>query len=97
MRKDGFYFDFISHNAYLAWAKLGAIAARHDVEFEPVPVVSGALLEAHGQLGPAEVPPKAAWMIRDVVRKAAQDGTALAPPHSHPFNRCFRCVSLRWR
>lgn len=81
-----FYFDFISHNAYLAWVRLPALAERHDVVFEPVPVVFGALLQAHGQLGPAEVRPKALWMLRDVVRKAKREGVPIAPPHSHPFN-----------
>ena len=85
-RRATFYFDFISHNAYLAWTQLGPLAERHAVAFELVPVVFGALLAAHGQLGPAEVPPKSRWMLRDVVRKARLAGVPLAPPHSHPFN-----------
>ncbi|MBW2359408.1 MAG: 2-hydroxychromene-2-carboxylate isomerase [Deltaproteobacteria bacterium] len=86
MREAVFYFDFISHNAYLAWTRLAALAERHQIEFELAPVVFGALLKAHGQLGPAEVPPKGLWMLRDVVRKAALEGIPIAPPHSHPFN-----------
>lgn len=80
-----FLFDFISHNAYLAWARTQRIAAAHGLRFEPVPVVFGAMLSAHGQTGPAEVPPKSRWMLRDVLRKAALLQLPIAPPHSHPF------------
>lgn len=44
------------------------------------------LLEAHGQLGPAEVRPKAYWMFRNNLRKAALLGLPLRPPRFHPFN-----------
>lgn len=80
-----FLFDFISHNAYLAWARTQRIAATHGLHFEPVPVVFGAMLSAHGQIGPAEVPPKSRWMLRDVLRKAALLNLPIAPPHTHPF------------
>lgn len=88
-----FLFDFISHNAYLAWQRAQRIAAAYDLRFEPVPVVFGAMLSAHGQIGPAEVPPKSRWMLRDVLRKAARLGLPIAPPHSHPFKSL---VPLRW-
>lgn len=88
-----FLFDFISHNAYLAWHRAQRIAATHGLLFEPVPVVFGAMLSAHGQIGPAEVPPKSRWMLRDVLRKAAHLNLPIAPPHSHPFKSL---VPLRW-
>jgi 2-hydroxychromene-2-carboxylate isomerase len=81
-----FYFDYISHNAYLAWTQVHALAARHGREVRALPVVFGALLSRWGQLGPAEIRPKAWWMVRDVARKALRLGVPLAPPHSHPFN-----------
>jgi len=81
-----FYFDYISSNAYLAWAALPKIVARHGARLEPVPVLFAGLLEAHGQLGPAEVRPKARWMFRNNLRKAAQLGIPLRPPRFHPFN-----------
>jgi 2-hydroxychromene-2-carboxylate isomerase/predicted enzyme related to lactoylglutathione lyase len=81
-----FYFDYISSNAYLAWSQLHAIAERHRRRVEPVPVLFAALLEAHGQLGPAEVPPKGLWMARNNLRKAVLLGLPLRPPASHPFN-----------
>jgi 2-hydroxychromene-2-carboxylate isomerase len=81
-----FYFDFISHNAFLAWTQIHALAARHGRRVEPVPVLFGAMLDANGQRGPAEIPAKNAWMLRDVLRKAARLGVGMAPPASHPFN-----------
>jgi len=81
-----FLFDYISSNAYLAWAVLPELAARYGWSVEPVPVLFAGLLEAHGQLGPAEVRPKAYWMARNNLRKAAVLGIALRPPRFHPFN-----------
>jgi 2-hydroxychromene-2-carboxylate isomerase len=81
-----FYFDYISSNAYLAWTQLPQLAERHGAIVDPVPVLFAGLLEAHGQLGPAEVPAKALWMARNNVRKAVLLGVPLNPPAFHPFN-----------
>lgn len=81
-----FLFDFISHNAWLAWQRAREIAARHGLGFEPVPVVFGVMLKHYGQVGPAEVPAKSRWMLHNVLRKAQRLGLPIAPPHSHPFN-----------
>ena len=85
-REIRFLFDYISSNAYLAWVELPKLAARHGAEVVPVPVLFAGLLEAHGQLGPAEVRPKALWMARNNLRKAALLGVPLHPPVHHPFN-----------
>ena len=81
-----FYFDYISHNAYVAWTQLGRLEERFGVVVEPVPVLFAGLLNHHGQLGPAEVRPKALWMGRNVMRKAELLGIELSPPLHHPFN-----------
>jgi len=81
-----FFFDYISHNAYLAWHRAPAIAARHRLTLTPVPVVFGALLSHYRQIGPAELPAKSLWMLRNVLRKALINGIPIAPPASHPFN-----------
>ena len=81
-----FFFDYISHNAYLAWHRAPAIAARHGLKLTPVPVVFGALLSHYRQIGPAELPAKSMWMLRNVLRKALIHGIPIAPPASHPFN-----------
>jgi 2-hydroxychromene-2-carboxylate isomerase len=85
-RRLTFYFDYISHNAYVAFTQLPELADRHGVEVDLVPVLFAGLLNAHGQLGPAEVPAKARWMGRDVIRKAKRLGIPLRAPASHPFN-----------
>lgn len=81
-----FYFDYISHNAYLAWTQIYKLAEHFGREVEPVPVLFAGLLNHYGQKGPAEVPAKSQWMIRDVIRKAEQLNVPLRPPASHPFN-----------
>lgn len=81
-----FYFDFISPNAYLAWHALPEIAAAHEREIVYRPVLFAALLQAHGQRGPAEVAPKMDWMVRNCLRKAKALGVELQPPATHPFN-----------
>lgn len=81
-----FYFDYISSNAYLAWLALPAMAAKHGYRVEPIAALFAGFLEAHGQLGPAEVPVKAYWMWKNNMRKAALLGRPLNPPAFHPFN-----------
>jgi len=81
-----FYFDYVSPNAYLAWTQLPRIAETYGCTIEPVPVLFAGLLEAHEQLGPAEVPAKIRWMFRNVLRKAALLGVEMNPPAFHPFN-----------
>lgn len=81
-----FLFDYLSPYAYLAWTQIHALAAKHGHEVEPVPVVFGALLGAHGTLGPAEVPARRRYLMKDVTRIAAAFGVPLAPPPAHPFN-----------
>jgi 2-hydroxychromene-2-carboxylate isomerase len=82
-----FYFDFISPYAYLAWTQLPALAARHERELVPVPVLFAALLNAHGQKGPAEIPAKRIYLFKDVCRKAHLLGLPpVVPPPAHPFN-----------
>jgi 2-hydroxychromene-2-carboxylate isomerase len=81
-----FFFDFISHNAYLAWVKIEPLAKKHGLELEPVPVLFAGFLERFGQKGPAEMPSKARWMLWNILRKTRIHGIPIAPPHSHPFN-----------
>jgi 2-hydroxychromene-2-carboxylate isomerase len=81
-----YYFDFISNNAYLAWGELPKLAAKYGRAIEPVSTLFAGLLGAHGQLGPAEIPAKGAWMFRNTMRKAALLGIPLNAPVHHPFN-----------
>ena len=81
-----FYFDFISPYAYLAWTQIQALATRVNATVEPVPILFAALLNAHGQKGPAEIPPKRIYLFKDVYRRAHRFGVPLVPPPHHPFN-----------
>lgn len=81
-----FYFDFISPFAYLAWARLAELEAEAECRFQRVPVLFAGLLNAHGQLGPAEIPAKKRWVFRHVARQAERHGIAIAKPAYHPFN-----------
>jgi 2-hydroxychromene-2-carboxylate isomerase len=80
-----FYFDYISHNAYIAWTQIHDLAARYGRSVEPIPVLFAGLLNQHGQKGPAEIPAKAWWMAKDLLRKAARLNVPMRPPASHPF------------
>ena len=82
-----FYFDFISPYAFLAWTQIREIAKRSGRAVEPIPVLFAALLDAHGQKGPAEIPAKRRYLFKDIARKAHRLGVAsVAPPPAHPFN-----------
>lgn len=80
-----FYFDYISHNAYLMWHMLPRLAERYGRRVRPIPVLFAGFLKAHGQLGPAEVVPKCDWMNRNVLRKTVELGIAFNVPKQHPF------------
>ena len=81
-----FYFDFISPYAWLAFQALPKAleGISHRVHYHPV--VFGAMLKHHGQLGPAEMPGKREWSYRQVMWLAKQQGSDLQMPASHPFN-----------
>jgi 2-hydroxychromene-2-carboxylate isomerase len=80
-----YYFDPVSPYAWLASKALARIeAAGAQLVFQPV--LFAALLNAHGNTGPAEVPAKRAYIFRDVMRAAARAGVAFKGPPGHPFN-----------
>lgn len=91
------YFDFISPFAYLQLSWLRGLRER--VEVTPVPIVFGAVLSHHGQLGPAEIAGKREFTYRHVQWQADAAGIALRFPPAHPFNSlaalrlCVACGS----
>jgi 2-hydroxychromene-2-carboxylate isomerase len=86
MKEIHFYFDVISPYAWLAFQALPKTldGIAHRVHYHPV--VFGAMLKHHGQLGPAEMAGKRDWTYRQVMWLAKQQGTVLKMPASHPFN-----------
>jgi len=81
-----FYFDYESPNAFLAWIELPKLAERYGAALDLVPVLYAGLLDAHGQIGPGEMPAKGRWMGKNVLRKAALLGVPLNLPELFPFN-----------
>jgi len=86
-----FAFDFVSPYAYLGWHRakeaLGTVAT-----LEPMPVLLAALLDAHGTLGPAEVPAK-----RKASRPSADQNFFILEEHVCDFARDHALVIARGR
>lgn len=78
------YFDFVSPFAYLQLPHV--LALRDRIDITPMPIVFGALLAHHGQLGPAEIPGKREFTYRFVQWQADTHGVVLRFPPAHPFN-----------
>lgn len=81
-----FYFDYISPYAFVAWHEARRLASRRGRALIAEPIVFAAVLNALGQKGPAEIPPKRVYTFKDAFRKAHRAGLALSLPPSHPFN-----------
>ncbi len=80
------YLDFISPYAHLAFEQLPLALEGLSYEVAYRPVLFGAILKHHGQLGPAEIAPKRDWTYRQVLWLAHRHGIELRMPASHPFN-----------
>jgi 2-hydroxychromene-2-carboxylate isomerase len=79
------YVDPVSPYVWLAthdFARLEAAGA----DLTLVPVLFAGLLNAHGNIGPAELPAKRRYLFRDVMREAARRGMRFSGPPGHPFN-----------
>ncbi|MEO6322295.1 MAG: 2-hydroxychromene-2-carboxylate isomerase [Polaromonas sp.] len=80
------YLDFISPYACLAFELLPEALTGLSYSLNYKPVLFGAMLKHHGQLGPAEIAPKRDWTYRQVLWLAHSRGIHLQMPASHPFN-----------
>jgi 2-hydroxychromene-2-carboxylate isomerase len=80
-----FWFDPISPYAWLAARSLARLEGA-GLRLRFMPVLFAGLLEAHGNIGPAELPAKRSYTFRDVMREAARRGLPFAGPPGHPFN-----------
>ena len=89
MKQITFYLDFISPYAWLAFHQLPKALAgiSHEVTFQPV--LFGAILGHHGQLGPAEIPAKRDWTYRQVLWLGRELGVEIDMPAEHPFNPLY--------
>ncbi len=86
LREITFHYDPISPYAFLAFERLPQALMGHSVAVRYKPVLFAALLKAHGQLGPAEIPTKRNWTYRQVSWLAHHHGVQLDLPAAHPFN-----------
>ena len=86
MKTITFYLDFISPYAWLALDALPRALEGISYRVVHKPVVFGAMLKHHGQLGPAEIPAKRDWTYRQAQWQARAQGASLQLPASHPFN-----------
>lgn len=86
MKHIDFYLDFLSPFAYLAFEQLPETleGLSHSVAYKPM--LLGALLKHHGQLGPAQIPPKRAWTYRQVLWLGHAHGIPIEMPPTHPYN-----------
>jgi 2-hydroxychromene-2-carboxylate isomerase len=80
------YLDFISPYAYLAFEALPQALMGTSYRVVYRPILFAALLQHHGQLGPAEIAGKREWTYRQVLWQARQYGVPLQMPAKHPFN-----------
>ncbi len=86
MRQISFYFDFVSPYSFLAWGEVFQVAARNQAALRTVPVLLAGLLNAHGQIGPAEIPAKRDFVFKDILRWCHKRGGRIKGPPAHPFN-----------
>jgi 2-hydroxychromene-2-carboxylate isomerase len=86
MKQITFYFDVISPYAYLAFEHMPQALQVISYQVTYQPVLFAGILKHHGQLGPAEIPPKREWTYRQVQWIANQLGIELKSPAAHPFN-----------
>lgn len=85
MQTVDFYFDPISPFVWLATKQIPRIEAA-GVQVVLRPVLFAAMLNYHGQKGPAEIPAKRELTFRDVMRQADAQGLTFTGPPGHPFN-----------
>lgn len=79
------YVDPVSPYAWLATQDFARLDAA-GVDLLLVPVLFAGLLNAHGNIGPAELPAKRRYLFRDVMREAERRGLRFSGPPGHPFN-----------
>ena len=80
------HLDFISPYAYLAFEHLPQALEGLSYSVAYRPVLLGALLKHHGQLGPAEIPAKRSWTYRHVLWLGHAHGIPIRMPATHPYN-----------
>lgn len=86
MKHITFYVDFVSPYAWLAFERLPQVLEGLSYEVTYRPVLLGALLQQHGNPGPAGIAPKRDWTYCHVTWLGQALGVPLQMPQRHPFN-----------
>lgn len=86
MKHITFYLDCVSPYAWLAFERLPQELQGLSYSVEYRPVLLGALLQQHGNPGPAGIAPKRDWTYRHVSWLGQHLGVPLQMPAQHPFN-----------
>jgi 2-hydroxychromene-2-carboxylate isomerase len=84
LRTVDWYFDFISPFSYLCLHRFKELPKDTSIVYKPV--LFAALLNHHGQKGPAEIPAKRRWTYRWCQWWAGELGIPFRFPAVHPFN-----------
>lgn len=80
------HLDFVSPYAWLAFQQLPQTLEGLSCRVSYRPVLLGALLQAHGNPGPAGIPAKRLWTYQHAEWLGQHLGIALQMPKAHPFN-----------
>lgn len=91
MKTITFYFDFLSPYSYLAWTWLreNHESVRQKCHLFLKPVTLAPLIQANETKGPAEIPSKREYLMKDCLRFAALHGIPFHPPAVLPFNSLY--------
>ena len=76
-----FYFDYLSGYAYFGWLRVRSLCARKGATLGVHPVLFAGLLNHWGQLGPAEIPPKRAWIADAASGESATSASGTGTPY----------------
>ena len=89
MKELNFYYDFLSPFSYFAWLKLPELKQKFDLKVHYKPIALGPVLN-HWQIkGPGEVVPKREFLLKQMLRYAAQNNIEFTTPKTHPFNSLY--------
>jgi 2-hydroxychromene-2-carboxylate isomerase len=86
-----FYFDFLSPYSYLAWTWLreNQDFIRQNCHLILKPVTLAPVIKANDTKGPAEIPTKRDYLMKDCLRFSALRNIPFRAPKSLPFNSLY--------
>lgn len=91
MAKLTFYFDFLSPYSYLAWTWLrdNQELVRQNCHLFLKPVTLAPVIKANDTKGPAEIPSKRDYLMKDCLRFSSLHNIPFQAPKTLPFNSLY--------